>query len=333
MSLTEQSYFWTTSTDHDGASEYTEADLAEAIRIIAACMNSVGVARGYLNGLAATVPGANTVTIATGAAIVDGKPYSNLGSGNLTIPSASGGGNTRIDRIVLRADWANHEVRLTVVSGVDAAIPTAPAVTQTPGTTYDVLLWRALVNTSGAVTVTDERTWAQPGTDAIATAALQAASVTTAKIADVNVTTGKLADGAVTTAKLAADSVDDTIAGNRVPQFYRRQGGSATIWAAAGSTNYTPTSVRMQAGQVTVVVAANNPNGTTTVTFPVAFSNHPLVFVTLYDAVNGGGPTVDAVRIRAYSNSNSQVDITVDMEIDVSHITTYTVNWLAIGPE
>jgi hypothetical protein len=84
---------------------------------------------------------------------------------------------------------------------------------------------------------------------------------------------GGLADGAVnTTAKLANDIVDDTKAGNRVPQFYRRQGSNAADWSQAGSTNYTPTAVRMQGGAAVSGAAAG-----LAITFPVAFSQVPVV--------------------------------------------------------
>jgi hypothetical protein len=78
----------------------------------------------------------------------------------VNIPSAVGGGNTRIDRVVLRADWANFNVSVYRIAGVDAAVPSAPVIVQTSGTTYDIMLCQALVDTGGTVTVTDERVWA-----------------------------------------------------------------------------------------------------------------------------------------------------------------------------
>ena len=80
----------------------------------------------------------------------------------------------------------------------------------------------------------------------------------------------------ISTSQLAADSVDDTIVGNRVPQIYRRQGGSASDWSIAGTTSYTPAMVRMQAGTFSVP-ASSSP---TAVTFPVAFSAPPVVIAS-----------------------------------------------------
>lgn len=158
--MTEFSYWWTTSGTPAGdqVSSYTQAHLARIAAVLAACGGFEGIAPGYLNQLAGSVAGANTVQIATGGAVVDGKVYDNDAAVNVTIPSASGGGNTRIDRIVLRVSWASFTARITRIAGTDAASPTAPAITQTSGTTYDLPLYQALVNTSGTVTITDERT-------------------------------------------------------------------------------------------------------------------------------------------------------------------------------
>jgi len=138
---------------------------------------------------------------------------------------------------------------------------------------------------------------------------------------------GGLADGAVdTTARLANNIVDDTKVGNRVPQFYRRQGGSATYWDTVGTTDYTPTSVRMQAGAIQVIVPNGATTGNTTITFPVAFSAKPLVFVTLL--------ANDANLI--YAGYQGVGASTVRIDVHVSGTTGdrgFNVNWLAIGSE
>jgi len=113
----------------------------------------------------------------------------------------------------------------------------------------------------------------------------------------------------------ADNSVDDTKAGNRVPQFYRRQGGSPTNWDSYGTTSYTPTAVRMQAG-----AARTAEGGVVTVTFPVAFSANPLVFLTATEE-QAGVPT------KAYVASVS----TTQLVINGAALVVF--NWLAIGPE
>lgn len=156
--MSEVSHWWTTGGAGDGASTYTRTDLAIIAKILGACSSYEGVAPKFLNVLNATSPSANTLRVQSGGAIVDGRTYYNSGNTDVTIPSASGGGNTRIDRVVLRADWTAQTVRLTRIAGTDAVNPTVPAITQTSGTTYDILLYKVLVNTSGSLTITDERT-------------------------------------------------------------------------------------------------------------------------------------------------------------------------------
>lgn len=302
--MAELSLLWTTDAatpEGDQQASYTQAQLAILHKIIAACSGYQGVAPGFLNELACTGAGANTVAVATGGAMVDGIAYLNDASQNVNIPSAVGGGNTRIDRIVLRADWAGFNVSVHRIAGTDAGSPTAPAITQTPGTTYDIQLCQVLVNTAGAVTVTDERVWAAGNANSLLAGA---------------VTAGKIATGGVSaTAQLANDIVDDTKVGNRVPQFYRRQGGSATVWSTQGTTDYTPTTVRMQGGARVVA-------STATVTFPVAFSQAPLVLATSVQA-----------RTFAAVTAVSATQCTLSLWKDDGTQVTDVVYWLAIGPE
>jgi hypothetical protein len=148
--------FWTTGgTSGDQQVSYTQAQWSTAAKILAACSGFEGVAPGFLNALACTVTGANTVAMNTGGALVDGKWYFNDASQDINIPSASAG-TTRIDRIVLRAAWSGYTVAPTVITGTSSA----PAITQTSGTTYDILMYQASVTDAGVVTLTDERTFA-----------------------------------------------------------------------------------------------------------------------------------------------------------------------------
>lgn len=162
----------------------------------------------------------------------------------------------------------------------------------------------------------------------IDTAHLGNLQVTSGKLAADAVVAGKIADGAVDiTATLANNIVDDTKAGNRVPQFYRRQGGSATIWSTSGTTSHTPTAVRMQAGCREWTGGAID-TGVIAVTFPTAFAYAPLVVTTIYaasDAQNDitvaiQGPTTTAVNL-------------VWIDTGGGTHTSVKINWLAIGPE
>jgi len=202
--VTEKSYWWTAGGGAgDGSATFTRVDLQRVAQVLAACCGFEGVAPGLLNELVGAVGGANTVNIGTGGGLVDGKPHYNDAVVPVTIPSAVGAGNTRIDRIVLRAGWTAQTVRITRIAGTDAASPTAPAITQTSGTTYDIMLYQALVNTSGTVTLTDERVWAA-------------------------VTTNGIANLAVTAAKIAANAITNAV--------FRQSAGLSVVGRSANST-------------------------------------------------------------------------------------------------
>lgn len=164
--MTEFSWYWTTSAAPVGdqqtnAAGYTQAMVADAQTLVAACgAGGEGVAPGgpgYLTTLLnGTVPAANTCRIAPGGAINDGHFYKNTANVDVNIPS-SAGGTTRIDRVVLRCIWASFTVRIFRIAGVDNVAPSVPAITQTPGATYDIKLFQCLVNSAGTVVLTDER--------------------------------------------------------------------------------------------------------------------------------------------------------------------------------
>ena len=302
--MTEKSYWWNTGGAGDGASTYTQADLTEVSKILGAALNFEGVVPVFLNQLAPTANGINTVKVDTGGALVDGRQYENNAAVNVNIPSSVGGGNTRIDRIVLRANWSALTVRVTRIAGTDAASPTVPAITQVSGTTYDIKLCQVLVNTSGAVTVTDERVWAQLNN------------------------ANQFSNNLITTAKLALNSVDDTIAGNRVPQLYRRQGGDASNWQTPGTTSYTPGLVRIQTGMVSASIAAGTGVALlANVTFPVAFSAPPIVIVTVMDT----NPDLVKAQVQCHGTGASQFQIYANQNGAFSE--TVIVSWVAIGPQ
>ncbi len=169
--MAEKSWLWTTGGAGDGSTTYTRTDWSNIIKVVSECHAFEGVSPGFLNSFAAT-PSANNVSIASGGAVVDGKPYLNDAAVNVNIPSAVGGGNTRIDRIVLRADWTSQTVRITRIAGTDAASPVPPAITQNPGSVYDIKLYQVTVDTAGNVTVTtEERVYTQIANADIAPAA------------------------------------------------------------------------------------------------------------------------------------------------------------------
>lgn len=164
----------------------------------------------------------------------------------------------------------------------------------------------------------------QVATDGIANLA-----VTSGKIAANAVIAGKLDDGAVdTTARLANDIVDDTKVGNRVPQFYRRQGGSATVWSTPGTNNYTPTAVRMQEGVFSVSLTGGALGSTITITFPVAFAYRPIMAL----AISSDVPTQWWVILVETFLSASTFRVAYSRLSAPGDETIY-VHWKASGPE
>ncbi len=342
----EKSYWWTTGGAGDGSATYTRADLSCVAQILAACFGGEGVGIGYLNSYATTT-GANKVTVGTGVAVVDGKPHICSVAGDISIPSSTAG-NTRIDRIVLRADWTAQTVRLTRIAGTDSGSPTAPAITQTSGTTWDCLLYQVRVTAAGVVTIElDERTLALPILTACSILARTANSagkavqlaaaanntvlarsgdvlafqpVSRAMLADGILTADaagrlKMADGFLTGPKIAAYAVGINAIATMVAGLLGRQGGSASDWSAPGAGNYVSgINLRLQFG------AAQTASNLVDVTFPVAFSNKPIVLATAIGSAAyissgaGGPPSTTGVRLGTGGPSD-------------------VVFWLAIGPE
>ena len=140
--------------------------------------NSVdeSVIPNVLNELAVS-GSATPLSVASGWALVNGKWYKNTAATTLAIatPVAS----TRIDRVILRVDYATQTVRLVLLAGAEGGA--APTLTQTDGTTWEVSLAQASITTGGVVTITDERVFLHHNTD-VETAMIEADAVTPAKI-------------------------------------------------------------------------------------------------------------------------------------------------------
>lgn len=273
--MTERSYFWTTGTSGDGTSTYTQSDMTYALRGIAACNGFEGVAHNYLADYLTTVTGANAISVSTGAGMVDGKIHVNDAAVAVTIPSSSGG-TERIDRIVLRASWAAFTVRITRIAGVEGASPSAPAITQVSHTTYDIQLYQARVNSSGTVTLTDERTFARQN----------------------NIT--------------------------------RRQGGSATVWATAGATNYlVGGDVKIQVGSVSYTYGAAAYNVGGAITFPTAFTYAPVIITGHVPASVHAGAFSETVELASVANTGFTINLVRTSNADGAVATV--VYWMAIG--
>lgn len=153
--MTERSYFWNGLVTGDAVlAPYTHNIWHDLWQIMFTRGNSEGVLSGIDNGL--VVSGVSTaVSITTGAALVDGSLYESSAVENITIPTPVT--DPRIDRIVLKKDWLLQTIRVSRVAGTEAASPTAPALTQTDFSLWELPLAQILIATNGVITVTDER--------------------------------------------------------------------------------------------------------------------------------------------------------------------------------
>lgn len=104
-----------------------------------------------------------------------------------------------------------------------------------------------------------------------------------------------------------------------------RQGGSATDWNLAGTTNYAPGTVMVQCGNV-----QSDAGGAVGITFPVPFSAVPLVLLTTDD-----GTSLTAWIGSATVNGWTGGIIVHQANPAAPHVNAVskTVSWLAIGPE
>lgn len=114
-----------------------------------------GVFFNQLNNLVLT-GAASPVSVNTGRALVDGAWYESDSSVAVVVPTPAA--NPRIDRIVLRKDWALQTIRITRIAGAEGAAPVPPAVTQVDGVTWDLPLWQVFITVGGVITIyRDER--------------------------------------------------------------------------------------------------------------------------------------------------------------------------------
>lgn len=154
--MAEKSIFWPTNNTGDGTGTgYTSAEMFQVYRsLFTSAPNFGGVTPDFQDELAST-GAVSPVAVGAGAALVYGIFYGNTSAVYVTIPTPAV--NTRIDRIVLRASWVAQTVRITRIAGTEGG--SAPNLTQSAGTTWDVPLAQVSITTAGIITVTDQREW------------------------------------------------------------------------------------------------------------------------------------------------------------------------------
>lgn len=178
--MAQYSIGWTTNGTGDGISGgYTQAkftDWQEALLVSVAASKGVS-SFGSSLFVSASGGSASPVTIENGAAMVKGFFYRNDAAGTLNIPTPAAA--TRIDRIVLRADWGSQVVRFQRVAGNEGG--GTPALTQTDETTWEIPIATVSITVGGVATVTDGRSFLTYNTK-VSSGMIETDAVTTTKI-------------------------------------------------------------------------------------------------------------------------------------------------------
>jgi hypothetical protein len=159
--MAEDSLFWTTSDTGDGAAAgYTQAEINTWLRMMMVGDTAdEGVAKGYENELAVTNPSGRDLSVNTGGAWVYGFPYWNTAAVTLSLTHPTTG--TTGWRVVVRADWTAQTVRVALKESADGTA-TAPALTQTANTTWEISLATGTITTGDVIAVTDTRVFVHP---------------------------------------------------------------------------------------------------------------------------------------------------------------------------
>ena len=305
---------------------YTAQQWARVFRRLVQDSTTQGVFGGYLSEMEVTNPIGVTITVASGAALVNGHYCLNEDTTDPANDSdvdfaPSTPGADRIDKVVLvqnntgtpyttnlefptdLTDYAGlssipaHSCRLAILTGVSGGAA-RDLVQNVPvdGDIWMIELARYTITNAPAISVgpTDYRDYAPK----------------------------------IDTNNIENDAVDDTKVGNRVPQFYRRQGDGVS-WQDPGTTTYTPTAVRQQGGTIQWTGGAAS-SGSITVNYPVAFSNAPLVFASCLKAASAGnintGISVNGV-FPAFAFKIGWLDTTGALHTELDFM------WFAVGPQ
>lgn len=165
--MTQTSFPWASTITGDASvAPYDHLEFSRFFGKLIASDAAGFVVPQYANNLTvqASSPAAASVDVATGAAYIKGFFYENDALTTLAI-AANASGNPRIDRIILRIDFAAQTVRLVVLQGTAAATPALPALTQIYGTTWEISLAYVWVAngfaTIGNAEIHDERLFTQ----------------------------------------------------------------------------------------------------------------------------------------------------------------------------
>lgn len=348
------SIFWTTNGIGDGAAAYTQQQIIDWLRYTFLRDPSVqGIVVGVGGEFGVTATG-NVLTIQSGAAYVYGFPFWESTAQTLTVPIPTV--NTTGHRVVIRADWTTQTVRVALKSSSNGN-PSIPSLEQTAGIIWEISIATLTITTTGVIALTDTRSFCQFNT-IVHGSRLIAGTVNGDRLTPNTVNGDRLIAGTVNGNRLAAGTVngdrlvDNSVApsklimgvgsglnagqlANTAFQPFRRQGATTSnnsAWTTGGTLNSDITTLRVQMGSVSV---ASAPFGQTaspaTITFPSAFLNTPLVFVTVLHPVENPTVSDNAYVARVVSVSNTGCSIAAHTS-RTSSAPLVTVMWVAMGP-
>jgi hypothetical protein len=189
------SILWSTDDTAEGdESPYTQAQLWKWLEQSFTSDHSAteGVLFGCGGALAVSGT-ASPISIADGAAYVLGTPYWNTAAVEEAISTPAIG--TTGFRVVLSKVWATETTRIDVLVSADG-VASAPAVTQTDNTKWEITLATGTITTGGVIALTDARAYCHFATK-VSAEMIDAGVITTTQIA---------AAAAITGSQLAADA-------------------------------------------------------------------------------------------------------------------------------
>lgn len=147
--MTERSRPWSGTVTGD-AGPYTDDQWTDVwATLLGPTVATEGVFIGQLDDFLLSSIVASPISVERGRALVDGTWYESDADESVVVTTP--GANPRIDRLVLRKDWALQTIRLTLVGGAEAASPVPPALVQIDGTTWDLPLHQIRITTGGVI--------------------------------------------------------------------------------------------------------------------------------------------------------------------------------------
>ena len=282
-----RTYKFFASADPDAPTNYNQATFAKFL----AMHFADGIFDGAGNNLAvaATDPTAMTVTVDTGAMMIQGYMLEGTGLETLSIAAADTS-NPRYDRVVVRLDTSvNLDISYAVLTGTPASTPVVPTLTQT-AYIYEVALATILVaagvTSIVAGNITDERVYRDVANlyhQAVEMLAALSVAGNLAVTGDLAVT-GNVALHGVTTIDYLVGNIAGDLGGYLMRDYAYTTNSADTliIPASTGSLDYYIPNPIISGGLVKGTAATND--GSMHLTADAPYSHTVRIYITCYDA-------------------------------------------------